>query len=341
MTRITFDRVSKSFDTVQPLREVSFTIEPKEFFVLVGPSGSGKSTLLRMVAGLEEVSSGNVLFDGEVMNNVPPRLRDVGMVFQNYALYPHLTVSQNLGFPLSIRRESKQHIAARVGEIAELLNITDLLERKPRQLSGGQRQRVAVGRAIIRKPRVFLFDEPLSNLDAQLRVHMRTELRQLQRALGITTIYVTHDQVEAMTMADRMAILNEGTLHQIATPQEVYRTPATVFVARFCGSPSMNILANSTIGVRPEDFVYIERAGSSSAGSLTAAGSPDTYAYTVQGSVENIEYIGHEWLSFVRTPEALVCVRTLRAPAQRIGDLATLGVSEAGLHRFDAAGKRL
>jgi len=327
VTRITFDKVSKSFDNVQPLREVSFSIEPKEFFVLVGPSGSGKSTLLRMVAGLEEVTEGRVLFDGEVMNNVPPRLRDVGMVFQNYALYPHLTVAQNLGFPLSIRKESKQQIATRVGEIAELLNISELLERKPRQLSGGQRQRVAVGRAIIRKPRVFLFDEPLSNLDAQLRVHMRTELRQLQRALGITTIYVTHDQVEAMTMADRMAILNAGTLHQIATPQEVYRTPATVFVARFCGSPSMNILANGTIGVRPEDFVYVD--------------SNDSYAYTVSGTVENIEYIGHEWLSFVRTTDALVCVRSLRAPKQHIGDTATLGVLATGLHRFDSTGHRL
>lgn len=327
MTRITFDRVSKSFDNVQPLREVSFTIEPKEFFVLVGPSGSGKSTLLRMVAGLEEVSAGNVLFDGVVMNDVPPRLRDVGMVFQNYALYPHLTVAQNLGFPLSIRREPKQQIATRVGEIAELLNITTLLERKPRQLSGGQRQRVAVGRAIIRKPRVFLFDEPLSNLDAQLRVHMRTELRQLQRALGITTIYVTHDQVEAMTMADRMAILNEGALHQIATPQEVYNKPATVFVARFCGSPSMNILANGTIGVRPEDFVYSE---------------PNMqYAYTTDGIVENLEYIGHEWLSFVRSKDGLVCIRTHKAPSHHIGDTVTLGVTASGLHRFDSAGNRL
>lgn len=328
MTRITFDRVSKTYDSVQPLREVSFSIEPKEFFVLVGPSGSGKSTLLRMVAGLEEVSEGKVLFDGVVMNEVPPRLRDVGMVFQNYALYPHLSVAQNLGFPLSIRRESKQQIAARVGEVAELLNITDLLQRKPRQLSGGQRQRVAVGRAIIRKPRVFLFDEPLSNLDAQLRVHMRTELRQLQRALGITTIYVTHDQVEAMTMADRMAILNDGALQQIATPQEVYRTPATVFVARFCGSPSMNILANGTIGVRPEDFVYLDSASS-------------PYAYTVSGAVENLEYIGHEWLSFVKTSDALVCVRTLNAPVHHIGDTVTLGVAASDLHHFDAAGNRI
>jgi len=340
VTRITFDHVSKNYDGVHPLREVSFTIEPSEFFVLVGPSGSGKSTLLRMVAGLESVSSGNIKFDGEIMNDVPPRLRDVGMVFQNYALYPHLTVAQNLAFPLSIRKEPKAQISARVGEIAELLNITDLLDRKPRQLSGGQRQRVAVGRAIIRKPRVFLFDEPLSNLDAQLRVHMRTELRQLQRALGITTIYVTHDQVEAMTMADRMAILNAGTLHQIATPQEVYRTPATVFVARFCGSPSMNILANGTIGVRPEDFVYVHSNGADAFNEQNAH-SDDLYAYTVSGTVENIEYIGHEWLSFVRMTDALVCVRSLRAPTQHIGDTATLGVLETGLHRFDSAGFRL
>jgi ABC-type sugar transport system ATPase subunit len=282
MTSITFDNVSKSYDKVTPLRSVSFTIEPGEFFVLVGPSGSGKSTLLRMIAGLESVTDGSLLFDGERMNDVEARKRDVGMVFQNYALYPHLSVAQNLGFPLSVRKVAKAEIEARVGEVARMLDITSLLERKPKQLSGGQRQRVALGRAIIRKPRVFLFDEPLSNLDAQLRTHMRAEIRALQRRLGVTSVYVTHDQVEAMTMSDRMAILNEGTLQQVGTPREIYDNPATPFVASFTGSPSMNLLPHSgrTLGIRPEN-ISLEHSDAS---------------VPLEVSIQAIEFIGHEWL---------------------------------------------
>lgn len=282
MTSITFDNVSKSYDKVTPLRSVSFTIEPGEFFVLVGPSGSGKSTLLRMIAGLESVTDGSLLFDGERMNDVEARKRDVGMVFQNYALYPHLSVAQNLGFPLSVRKVAKAEIEARVGEVARMLDITSLLDRKPKQLSGGQRQRVALGRAIIRKPRVFLFDEPLSNLDAQLRTHMRAEIRALQRRLGVTSVYVTHDQVEAMTMSDRMAILNEGTLQQVGTPREIYDNPATPFVASFTGSPSMNLMPHSgrTLGIRPEN-ISLENTDTS---------------IPLEVSIQAIEFIGHEWL---------------------------------------------
>jgi ABC-type sugar transport system ATPase subunit len=280
---------------VSPLQGVSFAIEPGEFFVLVGPSGSGKSTLLRMIAGLEEVTSGTLLFNETEMNTVPSRDRDVGMVFQNYALYPHLTVRENLAFPLSIRKQDQAEIKKRVNETAELLQLTRELDRKPKQLSGGQRQRVAVGRAIIRKPRVFLFDEPLSNLDAQLRTHMRTELKVLQRELGVTTVYVTHDQVEAMTMSDRMAILNNGTLQQVGTPQEIYDHPANAFVAGFTGSPPMNLLPakliqataeqHHLIGIRPEHL-------------QAAQGTPPTDSQVqLAVNVQTVEFLGHEWLT--------------------------------------------
>jgi sn-glycerol 3-phosphate transport system ATP-binding protein len=309
MTRITFDNVTKSYDNVTPLSTVSFSVEPGEFFVLVGPSGSGKSTLLRMIAGLESITSGTISFDGTVINDVEPRKRDVGMVFQNYALYPHLTVAENLGFPLSVRRVNKQEITSRVQEVAELLGLGDLLQRRPKQLSGGQRQRVAVGRAIIRKPRVFLFDEPLSNLDAQLRTHMRTELRALQRALGITTVYVTHDQVEAMTMADRMAVLNAGALQQVGTPAEVYEHPATQFVATFTGSPSMNMIPfeGRTLGVRPERFEL----------------TPSEGAVALPVTITAIEFIGHEWLVHAKVNDTFVIMRRTEALPGSIGATMT------------------
>lgn len=301
MTRITFDNVSKQYDSVSPLKSVSFSIEPGEFFVLVGPSGCGKSTLLRMIAGLEEVSSGEIRFDDVVVNTMAPRDRDVGMVFQNYALYPHMTVRENLAFPLSVRGIAKPEIQSRVDDVARLLKLTAELDRKPKALSGGQRQRVAVGRAIIRKPKVFLFDEPLSNLDAQLRTHMRTELRALQRELGVTTVYVTHDQVEAMTMSDRMAILNGGVLQQLGKPDEIYAHPATPFVASFTGSPPMNLVDydGRTLGIRPE-HVSLEHCND---------------AITLSVNVTSVEYIGHEYLIHATYGGQPIVCRTAIAPS--------------------------
>src|SRR5579872_477700 len=224
------------------VKGISFVAEQGEFIVLVGPSGCGKSTTLRMIAGLEEATGGDIVIGGKRVNDLPPKERDIAMVFQNYALYPHLSVAENIGFPLSIRKEKKDIIEREVRKAAELLSITHLLHRKPKELSGGERQRVAVGRAIVRKPQVFLFDEPLSNLDAALRTEMRAELKSLQRRLGTTMIYVTHDQTEAMTMGDKIVVLNQGRIEQFGTPQEIYMKPNSTFVARFLGSPAMNLI---------------------------------------------------------------------------------------------------
>src|SRR5947209_6803497 len=224
------------------VKGVSFSAEQGEFIVLVGPSGCGKSTTLRMIAGLEEATGGEIHIAGKKVNDLPSKDRDVAMVFQNYALYPHLTVAENIGFPLAIRKENKMTIEGEVRKAAEILSISHLLSRKPKELSGGERQRVAVGRAIVRKPQVFLFDEPLSNLDAALRTEMRAELKALQCRLGTTMVYVTHDQTEAMTMGDKIAVMNAGTLEQFGTPDEIYAKPNSQFVARFLGSPPMNLL---------------------------------------------------------------------------------------------------
>ena len=248
MSGIRLEAVSKEYTPGVPVVDsVTLDVQSGEFLILVGPSGCGKSTVLRMIAGLESITSGVVSMDGQPVNDVPPRDRDVAMVFQNYALYPHLTVADNMGFGLKLRGMRRSDIRERVEDAAGILGIEELLDRKPAELSGGQRQRVAVGRAIVRKPRVFLFDEPLSNLDARLRVQMRMELTQLHRRLGITMIYVTHDQVEAMTMGDRIAVMHEGTLRQLDTPLGVYARPADTFVASFIGSPSMNLLHASVV----------------------------------------------------------------------------------------------
>ena len=225
------------------VKNVSVEINDKEFVILVGPSGCGKSTVLRMIAGLEEITSGGIFIDGKIVNDVPPKDRDIAMVFQNYALYPHMSVFENIAFGLKLRKYNTNEIKKRVEEAAEILNLTDYLRRKPRQLSGGQRQRVAVGRAIVRKPKVFLFDEPLSNLDAKLRVQMRTEISKLHKNLGVTMIYVTHDQTEAMTMGDKIVILKDGEVQQIGEPMELYSHPKNKFVAGFIGSPSMNFIS--------------------------------------------------------------------------------------------------
>jgi multiple sugar transport system ATP-binding protein len=242
MAAVTLRKVEKTYDDTPAVRGIDLDIADKEFVVLVGPSGCGKSTTLRMIAGLEDITGGEVLIGGEVVNDVPPKDRDIAMVFQNYALYPHMTVFENMSFGLRLKRVDKAQIRQRVESAARILDIIDLLDRKPRQLSGGQRQRVAMGRAIVRDPKVFLFDEPLSNLDAKLRVQMRIEIKKVQRKVRTTTLYVTHDQVEAMTLADRVVVMNAGMIEQVGAPNELYHAPATKFVAGFIGSPAMNFL---------------------------------------------------------------------------------------------------
>jgi multiple sugar transport system ATP-binding protein len=282
---VTFDHVSKAFPggktkegqsgSMLAVEDLSFEVGDGEFLILVGPSGCGKSTALRMVAGLEKISAGEIRVDGERINDVPPKDRDIAMVFQNYALYPHMTVAKNLAFGLRQRKTAREEVTRRVGDVSSMLGLDELLSRRPGQLSGGQRQRVAMGRALVREPRVFLMDEPLSNLDAKLRVQMRAELKKLHHRLSITTIYVTHDQVEAMTLGERIAVMNAGVLQQMGVPQDVYDHPTNVFVAGFIGSPPMNLLRGTvsagtvsagafsfprpgladgavTIGVRPE-----------------------------------------------------------------------------------------
>ena len=234
--------VYKSFGPVEVIHGVSVTIEDGEFVVLLGPSGCGKTTLLRMIAGLEQITGGEIAIEGRVVNDVPPKERDIAMVFQNYALYPHMTVFQNMAFSLTLRHAEKSAINERVMRIAKILELSDYMKRYPRQLSGGQRQRVAMGRAIVRDPQVFLFDEPLSNLDAQLRVQMRTEIKALHQQLKTTSVYVTHDQVETMTMADRLVVLSDGIVEQVGEPLEIYDRPKNMFVAGFIGSPAMNFL---------------------------------------------------------------------------------------------------
>jgi multiple sugar transport system ATP-binding protein len=242
MAEVKLRKVVKRYDEVEAVRGIDLDIDDHEFLVLVGPSGCGKSTTLRMIAGLEEISDGEIYIGGDLVNDVPPKDRDIAMVFQNYALYPHMTVAENMSFGLRLKRYPKAEIARRVDEAARILDITELLDRKPKQLSGGQRQRVAMGRAIVRNPKVFLFDEPLSNLDAKLRVQMRTEIKKVHRKVRTTTIYVTHDQVEAMTLADRVVVMNQGRIEQVGPPNELYHAPKTRFVAGFIGSPAMNFI---------------------------------------------------------------------------------------------------
>ena len=259
MSKVILKNVIKQFGTFRAVNDLSIEIQDKEFAVLVGSSGCGKTTALRMIAGLETATSGDILIDNVRVNDLPPRDRDIAMVFQNYALYPHMNVRENMGFGLRIRQVPDSEIANRVQEAADILGITDFLDRKPKELSGGQRQRVAVGRAIVRKPKVFLFDEPLSNLDAKLRVAMRAEISKLHRRLGATIIYVTHDQVEAMTMADRIFIMSKGVLQQQGTPMEVYHQPANRFVAGFIGSPAMNFV-DATLNTEGDEL-FIAASG--------------------------------------------------------------------------------
>src|SRR6187401_2364983 len=242
MADVTLRKVVKRYDEVEAVRGIDLDIADHEFVVLVGPSGCGKSTTLRMIAGLEDITDGDIMIGGDVVNDVPPKDRDIAMVFQNYALYPHMTVAENMSFGLRLKRYPKAEIKSRIDEAARMLDIVELVDRKPKQLSGGQRQRVAMGRAIVRNPKVFLFDEPLSNLDAKLRVQMRTEIKRVHQKVKTTTVYVTHDHVEAMTLADRVVVMNGGKIEQIGAPNELYHNPKTRFVAGFIGSPAMNFI---------------------------------------------------------------------------------------------------
>src|SRR5215831_6505757 len=264
MAQVTLRNLVKRFDRTEAVRGINLDIADTEFIVLVGPSGCGKSNTLRMIAGLEEVTDGEILIGGDLVNDVPPKDRDIAMVFQNYALYPHMTVYENMSFGLRLKKFPKAEIKSRVENAARILGINELLDRRPRQLSGGQRQRVAMGRAIVRNPKVFLFDEPLSNLDAKLRVQMRTEIKKVHQTVKTTTVYVTHDQVEAMTLADRVVVMNHGVIEQIGSPQTLYHDPQTRFVAGFIGSPAMNFLdckvqdgANGGLSVRITDQIVL------------------------------------------------------------------------------------
>src|SRR5687767_6102623 len=250
MASVAFSEVKKDFGRTKVLHGISLDIADGEFMVLVGPSGCGKSTLLRMLAGLEDISGGDIAIDGRVVNDMESKDRDIAMVFQSYALYPYMTVRDNMGFSLRLRKENRGIVAERVGKAAKILNLEPYLERYPRELSGGQRQRVAMGRAIVRDPKVFLFDEPLSNLDAKLRVAMRSEIKALHQRLKTTTVYVTHDQVEAMTMADKIVVMHDGVVEQVGAPLELYDRPANLFVAGFIGSPAMNFLKGHLQGGR-------------------------------------------------------------------------------------------
>ena len=347
MASVTFDGISRVYPgTSRPsVDNLSLEIGDGEFLVLVGPSGCGKSTTLRMLAGLEEVDGGSILIGDTDVTDVAPKDRDIAMVFQNYALYPHMTVAENMGFALKIAGVSKEERAARVLEAAKLLDLEEYLDRKPKALSGGQRQRVAMGRAIVRQPRVFLMDEPLSNLDAKLRVQTRTQIASLQRRLGVTTVYVTHDQTEALTMGDRIAVLKEGVLQQVGTPSELYETPRNVFVAGFIGSPAMNLFpsvlgaeglrfgtltvpvaatgassSDVTVGIRPEDLVVA---------------APGEQGLSVQ--IDLVEELGADGYLYGHTADgAQVVARVDGRNHPNAGEAVTLVPNPSHLHLFDA-----
>lgn len=323
--------LKKSYGRIDVIHGVDLDIEPGEFVVFVGPSGCGKTTLLRMIAGLEDISSGTLSIAGQTVNDLPPSERGVAMVFQSYALYPHKTVYDNMAFGLKIAKVPKPEIDKRVREASEILQLNDYLQRLPKALSGGQRQRVAIGRAIVRNPQVFLFDEPLSNLDAALRTKMRVELATLHRRLGATMIYVTHDQVEAMTLADKIVVLNKGRIEQVGHPLELYNKPATQFVAGFIGSPQMNFLGGafasergaSTVGIRPEHL------------KVQAEGA-------IKGHLRHAEKLGNETFAYVDAGElGEVSARMEGSLALEPGEAISLGFGPEHLYRFDAQGRSI
>jgi multiple sugar transport system ATP-binding protein len=357
MAQVLMKDLNKKYDEVHAVKDVNLQIRDKEFVVLVGPSGCGKTTTLRMVAGLEEITAGEIVIGDRIVNDLPPKDRDIAMVFQNYALYPHMTVYDNMAFGLKMRKFPKAEIQKRVQDAAEILGIQELLKRKPRQLSGGQRQRVAVGRAIVRHPQVFLFDEPLSNLDAKLRVQMRVELKRLHERLETTAIYVTHDQVEAMTLGDRVVVMKDGWIQQVGEPLELYGKPANRFVAGFIGSPAMNFVevkiaeANGglwaeapgmrlavppalasqlkahkgqgiTFGIRPED--------------VRVATSTDPEQYSFQATVEVVEPLGAEVLLDVQAGQHTLVARVEPTTRAKVHDKLRLTINPERVHFFDA-----
>src|SRR5271169_6025610 len=358
MAEVVLRNVTKRFDNVEAVRSINLHIEDNEFVVLVGPSGCGKSTTLRMIAGLEDITSGEISIGGDVVNDLPPKDRDIAMVFQNYALYPHMTVFENMSFGLKLRKIPKADIKQRVEAAARILDITELLQRRPKQLSGGQRQRVAMGRAIVRNPKVFLFDEPLSNLDAKLRVQMRTEIKKIHQQVTTTTVYVTHDQVEAMTLADRVVIMNAGRIDQIGTPHQVYHTPKTQFVAGFIGSPTMNMLPcrlvenGSGLTVRLSDWLsfpvppsrvtrYRPRVGSDLTFGLRpehiieGRGDVPPGAAAFEARLDVVEPMGMETMVYFVVDGVEVCGRVNPAAAGRVGESMRLVADLNQMHLID------
>jgi len=358
MASVTYDHVTKRFGDVIAVNDLNIQIEDKEFLVLVGPSGCGKTTALRCLAGLEEVTEGRILIGDRVVNDVAPKDRDIAMVFQSYALYPHMSVYDNMAFGLKLRKTPKEEIKRRVQEAAEMLGIENLLDRKPRQLSGGQRQRVAVGRAIVREPKVFLFDEPLSNLDAKLRVETRANISKLHQQLATTFIYVTHDQVEAMTMASRIAVINKGVLQQIDTPQHLYDYPDNLFVAGFIGSPAMNFFKAKLVkgdgklyvdggsfrvqvppskmnaymgyegksvilGIRPEDIFHPDYT------------VPDIFSQPVEGTIDVTELMGNEIFLYVTVGEHNFVARVDPRSKVSMGEKSQVIFNMNNMHLFD------
>ena len=356
MATLKFRNINKIYENkVQAVFDFNLDVEDKEFIVFVGPSGCGKSTTLRMVAGLEEISSGELYIDDVLVNDVVPKDRDIAMVFQNYALYPHMSVFDNMAFGLKLRKVPKAEIAERVHEAAEILGLEEYLNRKPKQLSGGQRQRVALGRAIVRSPKVFLMDEPLSNLDAKLRVQMRSEIAKIHQRVGATTIYVTHDQTEAMTMASRIVIMKDGYIQQIGTPKEVYNYPANIFVGGFIGSPAMNFFKgrledkafvtegeeqvkitltkevydriknyeghNIVLGIRPEN-VNVVAASTKKAG-------------TISMEADVVELLGHELIVYGYVDGQRILLKTSAANDIKVGDVIKVNIDMENIHFFD------
>jgi multiple sugar transport system ATP-binding protein len=356
MASVSFQNIEKAFGSTKVIHGISFDIQDGEFMVLVGPSGCGKSTLLRMLAGLEEINAGTIAIDGKTVNDLDSKDRDIAMVFQSYALYPHMTVRDNMGFSLKLRKAQPAVIKERVSKAAGILNLDPYLDRFPRELSGGQRQRVAMGRAIVRDPKVFLFDEPLSNLDAKLRVAMRAEIKALHQRLKTTTVYVTHDQIEAMTMADRIVVMHDGKIEQIGKPLELYDRPDNLFVAQFIGSPAMNIV-NGTLR-RANGHTYVEASGGTrwpiargpgvDGQAVTLGVRPEHLTVTdasgdaVAGEIIVVEPMGAETELLIQAGDAQVILLTNGRPNVNPGERIGLALDPAAIHLFDQqTGQRL